>query len=183
MNILIYKRTHAGDPGPDGCFGIYDCMGVVRDRDFDAVIGVGGIGAEAQANRIAGKVNWIGVGPHKAYVANKRGPEVTFDHFVYYGSDGPGFSRYAPVLAKRMYEENVRSILQGLHDQEREEASRIIALAKDAPPSPSLSGRQGDLSSFDRCRRTGKTIRCSQPVKPGDVAMSDHLSPLDDRCR
>ena len=49
MKVLVYKRTHNGDPDANGCFGAYDCMGTVRDRQYDAVIGVGGIGPEAQA--------------------------------------------------------------------------------------------------------------------------------------
>ena len=50
VRILIYKRTHNGDPDAKGCFGACDCMGSVRSRSFDAVIGVGGIGPEAQAS-------------------------------------------------------------------------------------------------------------------------------------
>lgn len=46
MRILIYKRTHVGDPDDSGRFGLYNCMGRVRGYDFDAVIGVGGIGNE-----------------------------------------------------------------------------------------------------------------------------------------
>ena len=52
--ILIYKRTHTGDSDAKGCFGIHDCMGSFRARDFDAVIGTR-VGAEARANGIAGK--------------------------------------------------------------------------------------------------------------------------------
>jgi hypothetical protein len=40
-------------------------MGSVRSRDFDAVIRVGGIGGQATAEGIGGKVNWIGVGSRK----------------------------------------------------------------------------------------------------------------------
>ena len=61
--MLIYKRTHNGDPDRFGHFGINDCMGQLRARRFDAVIGVGGIGAEPKSLGIAGKVNWIGIGP------------------------------------------------------------------------------------------------------------------------
>lgn len=153
MNILVYKRTHNGDPGPDGVFGVYDCMGTVRDRDFDAVIGVGGIGGEAQSSGIAGVVNWIGVGPHKKYVG-KRGPEVTFDRFVFYGGDGPDFRMNAPALAKRLYDERVRSILQGLDETEKAEALKLIAWAHDAPSSPALSEEINDAKLFDKCKRS-----------------------------
>ncbi|EMI16565.1 hypothetical protein RMSM_06521 [Rhodopirellula maiorica SM1] len=155
MNILVYKRTHVGDPGPDGCFGVFDCMGTVRDRDYDAVIGVGGIGPEARSHGIAGLVNWIGVGPHKTYTG-KRGPEVTFDRFVYYGCDGYDFAEYAPRLAKRMYDRNVRSILHGLSAVERAEAIAILAWADNAPPSPLLAGDSGDDGFFSICKRESK---------------------------
>ncbi len=157
MKILVYKRTHVGDPGPDGCFGVYDCMGAVRDRDYDAVIGVGGIGSEPKSHGIAGKVNWIGIGPHKTD-NGKRGPDVTFDHFAYYGSDGAEFVDCAPILAKRIYDHNVRSILQGLTDEEYAEALAIVAWAQNAPPSPLLAGDTGDEQSLSACKRTAKGI-------------------------
>jgi hypothetical protein len=160
MNILVYKRTHNGGPGPDGCFGIYDCMGVVRDRDYDAVIGVGGIGPEARVSGIAGVVNWIGVGPHKRYVG-KRGPEVTFDRFVYFGCDGPDFVTSAPALARRLYDHNVRSVLHGLTGKEMTEALAIVGLADDAPPSLTLKQNGGDVRNLRECKRDGRKIRCT----------------------
>lgn len=153
MRVLVYKRTHSGDPDANGCFGVYDCMGAVRDRDYEAVIGVGGIGSEAKANEIDGKVTWVGIGPHKTYVRGKRGPEVTFDHFLYYGSKGPDFKTLAPVLAARMYAHNIRSILDGLTTQELAEAIEIVQLAIGAPPSPSLEVAQRRVPTTRRCNR------------------------------
>jgi hypothetical protein len=49
MRTLIYKRTHHGDPDPAGRFGIHDCMGRVRTWSLEAVIGVGGIGADPES--------------------------------------------------------------------------------------------------------------------------------------
>ena len=63
MRILTYKRTHPGDPNPEGIVGIADCMVKVRGYDYDAVIGVGGTGAEPQSHGIDGKITWIGVHP------------------------------------------------------------------------------------------------------------------------
>jgi hypothetical protein len=55
MRTLIYKRTHTGDPDPEsGVFGNRDCMGTVRGRRFDAVIGIGGIGSMPKRQGIAG---------------------------------------------------------------------------------------------------------------------------------
>lgn len=85
---LIYKRTHSGDPDPKtGVFGNNDCMKTIRGRSFDAVIGVGGIGREARSEGIARKLTWIGIGPRK--IGEPSRPLVTFDHFLYYGEEGP----------------------------------------------------------------------------------------------
>lgn len=135
MSTLIYKRTHNGDPDMTGRFGIHDCMGRVRTWDFDAVIGVGGLGPEARWHGLDGKVNWIGIGPHKHAAAGKRGPIVSFDHFVFYGSDGPDFEHLAPVLAERIYSKNVRVLMKGLNPTEQEEVDNILLRAKNAPPS------------------------------------------------
>ncbi len=134
MRILVYKRTHNGDPDQYGCFGVDDCMGAVRKRYFDAVIGVGGIGPEAQASGIANKVNWIGIGPHKTD-GPKRGPFVRFDHFLDFGTDGLDFLDVAPTLAKRMYSRNVRHVMDSLNKQEYAEVLGLLKLAENAAPS------------------------------------------------
>ena len=134
MRTLIYKRTHPGDPDVDGLFGVHDCMGQVRAWSFDAVIGVGGVGAEPRSYGLDGKVNWIGIGPHKRTV-DKRGPLVTFDHFWFRGSAGPDFEKFAPELADRMYSKNVRVLMNRLSAGEQKEVDTILALARDAPPS------------------------------------------------
>jgi len=130
-------------------------MGSVRNWSFDAVIGVGGIGPEAEANGIAGKVNWLGIGPHKVTVSGKRGPEVTFDHFLDYGTGGPEFREIAPVLAGHMYASNVRSILH-LTREEHAEVMGILEAARDAQPSP---GRKAAVQGNSDAPRPGKTLR------------------------
>lgn len=136
MRTLIYKRTHNGDPDATGRFGVYDCMGRVRAWNFEAVIGVGGTGAEPRSHGLDGKVNWIGIGPRKHSVAGQRGPIVTFDHFVLYGSSGLDFERLAPLLAERIYSRNVRVLMRGLSAAEEAEVRRILTRAQSAPPSP-----------------------------------------------
>jgi len=81
------------------------------------------------------KVNWIGVGPHKHVVPDKCGPIVTFDHFKFFGSDGPDFEQLAPVLAARIYSKNIRVLMNGLSRTDQAEVERILGLAKNAPPS------------------------------------------------
>lgn len=138
MRTLIYKRTHHGDPDESGVFGIHDCMGRVRSWNFDAVIGVGGARPDAGSEDIAFKVNWIGIGPQKRVVPDKRGPLVTFTNFKFYGGKGPSFEQLAPVLSQRIYSKNIRVTMNGLSDIEQAEVARILARAKNAPPSPGL---------------------------------------------
>jgi hypothetical protein len=116
-------------------------MGQVRTWGFEAVIGIGGIGAEPKKHGLAGKVNWIGIGPHTRAGDDPRAPVVTFDHFLLFGpddpgrSDGPSFSQLAPRLANRMYSTNVRVIMDDLDERERAEIQRVLEMAEDAPPS------------------------------------------------
>lgn len=161
MRTLVYKRTHHGDPDKMGRFGIYDCMGAKRAWRYDAVIGVGGVGAEPRKNGIEGKVNWIGIGPHKAIEGNRRGPVVTFDHFLYFGSDdAEDFMEMAPVLATRMYSRNVRAVLS-FSPQEQAEVEKILALATNAPPSPAGASRRGS-GGGPAAPKTGRSVKgCS----------------------
>lgn len=76
MRVPVYKRTHPDDPDTNGCFGAQDCMGMIRARRFDAVIGVGGLGQEPRSHQIAGKINWIGIGTRRGEWF-RRGPLVT----------------------------------------------------------------------------------------------------------
>lgn len=156
MRTLIYKRTHCGDPDPaKGEFGNNDCMGTIRNWAFDAVIGIGGIGREAESYGIARRLNWIGVGPHKT-ISNNH-PRVTFDHFLYYGEQGPLLEEIAPVLARRMYGRNVRVRVHPLTNEERLEQEKILALASGAPPSGSRVAAPLSRGNF---RSTSCATRC-----------------------
>jgi hypothetical protein len=44
VRVFIHEPTHNGDPDRNGWFGVEDCMGSVRNREFDAVIGIDSIG-------------------------------------------------------------------------------------------------------------------------------------------
>lgn len=160
IRVLVYKRTHIGDPDASGCFGVYDCMGTFRKREFDAVIGVGGISREAQSHSIDGKVNWIGIGPHKTNIENKRGPVVLFEHFLNFGTNGPDFRALAPQLAARMYDDNARSIFSGMSYIEQCEAKRIIRLAEDKPASPGLKTKSESTGTTKKCHSGRQTRRC-----------------------
>jgi len=127
----------------------------VRGWDFDAVIGIGGIGQEPQRDGIAGKLTWVGIGPHKRKKAGVQHPLVTFDHFLYYGEKGPLLKTVAPALARRMYDGNVRILKNSLSDEERLEVEKILDIAKGAPPSGQLEGtlQPDSKKTTSKCRK------------------------------
>ena len=109
--------------------------------DFDAVIGIGGIGSEAQGAGIAGKITWIGVGAHRK-ISDGRGPQITFDQFLLFDGKGKELSDVAPALAKRFYlDHGPRYVFdENLSDVERVETTRILRMAQNAPSSTKASG-------------------------------------------
>lgn len=167
--VLVYKRTHEGDPDPkEGCFGRSDCMGEVRGREYDAVIGVGGIGAEPRRNGIAEQITWIGIGPHKRDVG-RRGPEVRFDHFIYFRDNRPDFMALAPRLASWMYGSNARSPMVDPACAQWPEVLAILQLAVKAPPSRGINsagaGPAEDAISACNTRRS-TAARCGTRPSP-----------------
>jgi hypothetical protein len=166
MRTLIYKRTHIGDPDPEtGEFGCHDCMGSVRGLEYDAVIGIGGIGPEATRHRIAGKLTWVGLGPHKC--GDPKRPRVTFDHFWDQGEHGPLLKNIAPALASRMlYDGNVRILMDSLSDEEQPEVEKILDLAMDAPPSNRLNERDCRHTSGNSRPSKRRSIRVKCDRKP-----------------
>jgi hypothetical protein len=154
MRVLIYKRTHPDDPNEDGVFGCQDCMGAVRRRRFDAVIGVGGVGAEAQRWRIDRRLNWVGVGAHPSasFAVGDRGPLITFDRYLLLEEQGPELKSIAPALARYMYSVHRRVIMsEGLSPTIQREIAKILALT--------LPDR--------RHRRLGERIRPKPRCGPG----------------
>jgi hypothetical protein len=131
MRILTYKRTHTGDPDANGVFGVNDCMGRVRSLEFDAVIGIGGIGAEPRGFEIDGKITWVGVYPTRSF-GEWIAPKVTFQRFILFDANGPKLNSLAPSLAKRMYQGKARYLLGGYSDSEQAEAVKVVQWAMEA---------------------------------------------------
>lgn len=102
MKVLIYKRTHKGDPNEEGVFGIHDCMGRIRNGNYDAVIGIGGNSPWKGQTEIKYKINWIGLEPKKR-VSLKRGKIVVFAHFELYDEKGANIRENYPNLFEYMY--------------------------------------------------------------------------------
>lgn len=141
MNILIYKRTHNGDPGPEGIFGINDCMGRIRGLAFDAVLGIGGKYPDPGSEAIALKINWIGIGPkpiaHSDRERNYRGPMIGFEHFEHFFENGKSVIAEAPRLYERMFlERRARYVFsKNLPEDIQAEVHRIIEGVRSKPPS------------------------------------------------
>ncbi len=168
MRTLVYKRTHPGDPDPEGRFGIEDCMGQDRSWGFEAVIGVGGIGTEPRSHGLEGKVNWIGIGPRKTPLPGKRGPLVTFDHFLLFEAEGPDFLSLAPRLAERMYQQNVRTVMDDIDSAELAEIEELLSMARSAPPSRA-SGSSGYASDSLRGTARGSAAPTSSGCRGGSA--------------
>ena len=133
-NILVYKRTHVGDPNGKGEFGVNDCMGEIRDYDFDAVIGVGGLGNEPCSYGIDRKINWVGIKPTRMNGSEAHRADILkFEKFVLLESSGPIFEAMAPLLAKRLYQDGARFVFTSMTGKEREEARNILAFCLSLP--------------------------------------------------
>jgi hypothetical protein len=152
MKILVYVMTHLGDPNDRGVWGCFNCMGNKRSWNYDAVIGVGGVGAESDGFR--GKVKWIGKGPHKSAfrVKGMVRHKVTFDHFLDFGTSGPSVPR---GLARRM--QTARRGLINLTPAQKAEAEKLVRRARNAPPSRARAGRTGEQAdSEEACKKLVK---------------------------
>jgi hypothetical protein len=165
-------------------------MGEVRARDYDAVIGVGGIGSEAQSHGIAGRINWVGIGAKKHWGPDSqridpRGPIVQFEKFRLWENNGPLLHVEAPLLARRFYEKGARWIINGLSHQEFEQALAILKLVDDckeltfsSTATPPAEQKQGSATS-------NSTELCSRACPPSKVAAKRVVDAdlRNDRCR
>lgn len=123
QRILVYKRTHVGDPDEHGRFGIEDCMHSVRRWRFDGVIGMGGIAPWKQDRNIARKVNWVGrfpqripnpfqTTPHPLLKFASKDVKVMEEH-------GPLLADVNPRFAKKFYDSRCRFWVLDAGDQTR----------------------------------------------------------------
>lgn len=100
MKILIYKRTHVGDPNTKREFGNENCMGRVRNFPFDLVIGVGGVGGQPIQQRLARKINWVGRKPKRS--ANPSGCKILPEELTCRMSTGQeGYATTRPRSGRR----------------------------------------------------------------------------------
>lgn len=152
MKILLYKRTHIGDPDHRRQFGNEGCMGRVRGFNFEAVIGIGGVSGQPTEQGISGKLNWIGRNPQKSQnPIDPRGPLISFssDDFRLFEHRGPLLSSVAPLLHKKVFGSRARFIFLSLSAAERQEAERLIE-------------RVLDLKEFDRMQLRRATVAAGE---------------------
>lgn len=147
MKVFIYKRTHTGDPGESGVFGINDCMGKMRNGDYDAVIGIGG---KTAPKEIKYKINWIGLIPKKISSPKRNGDVVVFANFKLYEDCGNNIQDYCPNLFNYMYNPGRRfTKASNLPENVLEEVKLILDSIKDCPASPAYNiEREDDLDAY-----------------------------------
>ena len=159
MKILVYKRTHCGDPGDDRRFGKNGCMGRVRDFDFDVVIGIGGVSWWPRQEGIAERLTWVGRNP-KTVSYDARGPILAFapKDFVRLDEVGPLFATVAPKLAKRFYGSGARFMLDSFSQAEQHELEELVRQALDAKAYADLKPTPRGEQRFRRCKRTRTAV-------------------------
>jgi hypothetical protein len=133
-------------------------MGQVRGYPYDSVIGIGGRSWWTNQTRRVGEIIWIGIGPHWTWVEDKRGPEVTFDHFRSFPEGELMLSDIAPNLDKSMYKRRFK--LTGFSTVEAQEIERILDMAIDHGASALLTAEATDSQGDDETyRRTVCRLR------------------------
>ncbi|RZI54567.1 MAG: hypothetical protein EOP12_02145 [Pseudomonas sp.] len=174
--ILVYKRTHPHDPGIEGVFGNQDCMGQVREFDYDVVVGIGGIGAEACSHGIDRRLNWIGIGRISGPVHPKRNHlTFTFAHLVLQEHTGDYFAVHCPQLAGAMYKSRCRFHLN--HTAEHmQELERLVAWAKRK------AGPSGLYVAPDLLLQEETDDNCPQPDCPRTVCTPNVRRPRGGVC-
>ena len=164
--FLVYKRTHRGDPDARGIFGVNDCMKSVREKNFTAVIGVGGVRPwkDSEGKDIAKKVTWVGYGPTR-HQAQWENDVVTFSEFYLYDENGPLLADVAPILAKRMFgtgkKKHVR-VLLNLTQDEHAEALAVLELARSKWRHLELTAKgASSRKRATRCAPPKRVRRCT----------------------
>jgi hypothetical protein len=158
MKVLIYKRTHKGDPDKNGIFGSRDCMGRIRNWSFDAVIGIGGSLPWKSDLGIKHKVNWIGLHPKKIAADYYRGDKIAFTHFALFDETGPDIKDLYPNLFYYMFENRKRFDMSSkLPEKVFEEVTQILDLVKNYPASKAID--LNDDSCFENRNEKISTCR------------------------
>ncbi len=161
MKILIYKRTHKGDPSPEGVFGNQDCMGRIRNWKYDGVIGIGGKAPWKPDSDIKYKINWIGLGPKKVISPDLRGDQVVFDHFKLYEEAGENIKEKYPNLFRYMFDSGKRwDMSDNLPEDVFNEVQQIFNSIKSCPKSEAYNVEYMDSLETETDCHTSKCKGC-----------------------
>lgn len=172
LRVFVYKRTHTGDPCERGVFGCADCMGSLRNWNFDAAIGIGGLNPWPGCEGIRGKVNWIGIGRHQvgAQVRSEgKRPNAmwAFAHFGLMDGQGPVLADVAPALHRYLFDGRCRFFIVDpashcLPSAVLVEVRQLLDWAMSFPPSPVLQSRtrgsvvRGQGAGTRSCRKVSE---------------------------
>ena len=158
MKVLIYKRTHKGDSDKSGVFGIQDCMGQIRDWDYDAVIGIGGKVPWKKYSDIKYKINWIGINPRRIESNSKRGSYVVFEHYDLQEGKGRNIKTEFPNLFDYMFSSRNRFKMPAeLPPHVFEEVNELLNSAKKFPPSEKFYLDDSEFKKLDEETRMLKS--------------------------
>jgi hypothetical protein len=162
--ILVYRRTHKGDPNSDGIFGCHGCMKSVRDWDYQAVIGIGGTKPDSGHEGIKERITWIGIGPKKAEPTNEDfdygGNLITFDNFLLLDENGPKVNKDNFANLYNYMFVNRKIPRAGKYFEDKviyPELKKILKLAEGAPPSPARNISPQSKSTGSKCASTNAT--------------------------
>jgi hypothetical protein len=146
-DVLIYKRTHPGDPDGLGRFGNHDCMGRVRNCRYEFVIGVGGISGEPCSYSLDRKINWVGRWPKRRRHPHPsaRGDLIEFARtdYLVLEDHGPLLQDLSPALARRLFSNGNRFLNRKLSVAERREAARVVNEMLNNPNRYGGNGQPG----------------------------------------
>jgi hypothetical protein len=155
--ILVYRRTHKGDPNPGGLFGVDDCMKSVREWAFNAVIGIGGSLPDPGHEGISKRLNWIGIGPKwhdpREYELEWNNKVVTFDRFVLFDKSGPLVKDRAPKLYEHMFcQGRIPRTGKNFNPEIYGELKDLLKLADGCPPSSYRDRPDGEVRGVQTSR-------------------------------
>ena len=164
MRVLIYKRTHKHDPDERGIFGIEDCMGQVRNWNYDAVIGIGGKSVWKGHEDIKYKINWIGMDPKRINPhPNRKISKVVFSKFELYEENGKNIEEHYPNLFKYMYVDGNRKrfdMSPNLPENVLKEVKEILDSIKNSPASKEYDIDRYDDLEASKCNSHSKCGGC-----------------------
>lgn len=124
--VFIYKMRVEDDPDPNCHWGVDNCMGKMRDWDYDAVIAVAGFNWEGNKSAVK-RIVWVGICPEKK--PSENGTLVDFEVCRYFGENGPLIEEW-PSVSKRLFPTEGKGARFFIADQKSKEWPEVMELLK-----------------------------------------------------